>query len=71
MQLVEAGVAEQLDPAHESCAAVSSGLIGARGEQAWQQGGRASKPALALPHHDLRAQRGSRQAQLRVLGAHL
>ena len=32
MQLVEAAVAEQLDPAHESCAAVSSGLIGsARG----------------------------------------
>ena len=37
MQLVEAALAEQLDPAHESCAAVSSGLIGAREEQAWQQ----------------------------------
>ena len=37
MQLVEAALAEQLDPAHESCAAVSSGLIGAREEQAWHQ----------------------------------
>ena len=37
MQLVEAALAEQLDPARESCAAVSSGLIGAREEQAWHQ----------------------------------
>ena len=37
MQLVEAALAEQLDPAHESCAAVNSGLIGSREEQAWQQ----------------------------------
>ncbi|CAE7348928.1 unnamed protein product [Symbiodinium sp. CCMP2456] len=37
MQLFEAAMKEQLDPAHESFAAVSSGLSGAREEQAWQQ----------------------------------
>ena len=37
MQFVEAALAEELDPAHESCAAVSSGLSRAREEQAWQQ----------------------------------
>ena len=65
---VEAALAALFDPAHENCAAVSSGLTGARGAGV-ATGGRASKPALTLPHHDLRA-RGSRQQQLYECLAH-
>ncbi|CAE7243935.1 unnamed protein product [Symbiodinium sp. KB8] len=69
MQLVEAALAEQLDPAPESCAAVSSGLSGVRGAGV-ATGGKASKPALAPPHRDLRAQRGSRRERSREYLAH-
>ena len=45
VQFVEAALAEEFDPAHESCAAVSSSLSRAREEQAWQQ-----EEELPSPH---------------------